>query len=90
MNILRHSGATDINLELFVDGPWLVMNIGDNGKGVSELDVSGSHSFGLMGMRERAHIFGGSVTIKGEEGKGTTVSTRIPLKNQQKVMNENA
>jgi PAS domain S-box-containing protein len=90
LNILRHSGATVMKLELFVDGPWLSMNISDNGKGVSELDVSGSHSFGLMGMRERAHIFGGLVTIKGEDGKGTTVSTRIPFNNQQKEMNEDA
>jgi PAS domain S-box-containing protein len=87
LNILRHSGATDMSLELLVDGSWLAMNISDNGKGVSELEVRGSKSFGLMGMRERAHIFGGTVIIKGEEGKGTTVSTRIPLKKQQNGMN---
>ncbi len=79
-NILRHSNATKMCLELRVKGHWLLMNISDNGIGLSEIDVLDSKSFGLMGMRERAHIFGGSVNIEGEFGKGTTVSTRIPLK----------
>jgi len=79
-NILRHSNATQMHLELTVEGHWLLMNISDNGIGLSEIDVLDSKSFGLMGMRERAHIFGGSVNIEGEFGKGTTVSTRIPLK----------
>ena len=90
MNILRHSNATRMSLELLIDGSWLVMNISDNGKGVSGIDVWGSQSFGLMGMRERAHIFGGTVVIEGEEGKGTTVSTKIPLKKQQNGMNPHA
>ena len=79
-NILRHSNATKMCLELRVKGHWLLMKISDNGIGVSEIDVLDSKSFGLMGMRERAHIFGGSVNIEGDFGKGTTVSTRIPLK----------
>jgi signal transduction histidine kinase len=83
LNILRHSGATAMCLELRTGTSWLLMKISDNGKGVSELEVSNSRSFGLIGMRERAHVFGGKVIIKGEEGKGTTVSTRIPLKKHQ-------
>jgi len=78
-NVLRHSNATEMWLELTVDNSWLLMSIIDNGIGVSELDATGSKSFGLMGMRERAHIFGGTVTIKAKEGKGTTVSTKFPL-----------
>lgn len=81
-NILRHSNATEMWLELSVEGHWLLMNISDNGIGVSEIDVLDSKSFGLMGMRERAHIFGGIVNIEGEFGKGTIVSTKIPLKKQ--------
>ena len=89
-NILRHSGATAMCLQLRTGASWLLMKISDNGKGVSELEVSNSRSFGLMGMRERAHVFGGKVIIKGEEGKGTTVSTRIPLRRHQNGKYEDA
>ena len=78
-NVLRHSKATEVRLELIVNDSSLLMNIIDNGKGISDNEVLGSHSFGLMGMRERAYIFGGTVKIYGEDGKGTTVSVRIPL-----------
>ncbi len=81
-NVLRHSNATQMVVELSVEGHWLLMTISDNGIGVLEIDVLDSKSFGLMGMRERAHIFGGTVTIEGSFGKGTIVSTRIPLKKQ--------
>lgn len=86
-NVLRHSNATEVWLELIVDELWLLMNITDNGKGISDLEVLGSRSFGLMGMRERAHIFGGTVNIQGEEGEGTTVSVRIPLNGRRGKMN---
>jgi signal transduction histidine kinase len=90
LNILRHSSATKMCLELRVGKSWLLMNISDNGIGLPESEVWGSRSFGLMGMRERAHVFGGKVIIKGEAGKGTTVSTRIPLCKQHHGKNEDA
>jgi signal transduction histidine kinase len=77
-------------LELRTGTSWLLMKISDNGKGVSELEVSNSRSFGLIGMRERAHVFGGKVIVEGKEGKGTTVSTRIPLKKKPSGKNEDA
>ncbi len=86
-NILRHSNADEVWVELTVDEPWLSMSIVDNGKGISELEVMGSRSFGLMGMRERAHIFGGAVSIYGNEGKGTTIFATIPLKNKRGQVN---
>jgi len=86
-NVLRHSNATEVRVELTVNDSWLLMNIADNGKGISDLEVLGSRSFGLMGMRERAHIFGGTVTIQGEEGQGTSVSTRIPLDGRRGKVN---
>lgn len=78
-NIFRHANATQVLIKLSINNSSLSMNITDNGKGISDLDLMGSHSFGLMGMRERALIFGGTVNIHGESGKGTTVSTSIPL-----------
>ena len=69
-----------MRLELLLNDPWLQMTISDNGVGISDIDVQGSKSFGLMGMRERAHIFGGTVSITGKEGEGTAVTARLPLK----------
>lgn len=86
-NVLRHSNADQIWVRLKADGSWLSMNIIDNGKGISDLDVLDGRSFGLMGMRERAHIFGGSVNIEGKAGKGTTVSVRIPLNGRRDKVN---
>lgn len=86
-NILRHSNADEVWVELTVDEPWLSMSIVDNGKGISELEVQGSRSFGLMGMRERAHIFDGAVSIYGKEGKGTTIFATIPLNSKQGEVN---
>ena len=86
-NIQRHANATEISLALMVEGAWLSMEITDNGKGISDIELLGSRSFGLMGMRERAHIFGGNVNIQGEEGKGTTVSARIPLSGGRSTVN---
>ena len=51
----------------------------DNGKGVTARDPSGVKSLGLLGMRERALMLDGEVTIVGRRGKGTTVGLRIPL-----------
>jgi signal transduction histidine kinase len=82
-NVLRHSNADTVWVELIVDGHWLLMSIIDNGKGISDLEVLGSRSFGLMGMHERAYILGGNVNIHGKEGKGTNVSTRIPINIKQ-------
>ena len=83
-NVLRHSNASKVDLELAVDDTGLLMKLTDNGKGISDIDIQDSKSFGLIGIRERAHMFGGTVAIVGEEGKGTTVSTRIPLKKNVK------
>jgi signal transduction histidine kinase len=40
-------------------------------------------SYGVMGMRERAFVLGGSVTISGIDGKGTIVTARIPVEDRK-------
>ncbi len=51
----------------------------DNGKGITEAQAYSPESFGLMGMRERAHALGGDVKINGIPGRGTTITVGIPL-----------
>ncbi len=78
-NIARHAHATRVNIRLAVSRGKLILDVQDNGKGVRARDLSGAKSLGLLGMRERAMMLDGEVTIVGRRGKGTTVGLRIPL-----------
>jgi PAS domain S-box-containing protein len=76
-NVVRHAGASKVRIDLTQTDGWMMLAVRDNGRGIAASDVENRHSFGLMGMRERAHVFGGQVSIHGEPGKGTTVQVRI-------------
>jgi signal transduction histidine kinase len=78
-NVARHSGATRVEVSMRSDAGRLVLEVQDNGRGISEAELSGSKSLGLLGMRERATLFGGSVEFSGAGGKGTRVSVVLPL-----------
>jgi PAS domain S-box-containing protein len=78
-NIARHARATRVNIKLAASHGKLILEVEDNGKGVTARDLSGAKSLGLLGMRERAVMLDGEMTIVGRRGKGTTVGLRIPL-----------
>jgi PAS domain S-box-containing protein len=80
-NILRHAQATSVDITMKVEAGEFVLAITDNGRGITEDEKSGSQSLGLLGMRERAHLIGGEIAITGVEGKGTTLTVRIPVSN---------
>ena len=79
-NIVRHAHATNAKIGIKEDDGVIVMTVEDNGKGITEREVYDQKSLGLLGIRERALIFGGEVRITGTRGRGTTVIVRIPLK----------
>jgi signal transduction histidine kinase len=58
------------------DGDATVVRIADDGAGFDP-DAVGSGGLGLTGMRERAVLAGGSVTITSESGRGTAVELRL-------------
>jgi signal transduction histidine kinase len=58
----------------------LSLMVRDNGKGITKKQILDSKSFGLIGMRERVHPWGGAVGIKGTPGKGTTVLVDVPAR----------
>jgi PAS domain S-box-containing protein len=78
-NVARHSQATGVKVELIKSQKFIKLTIKDNGKGIAKEKISGSESFGLMGMRERVTFMGGGISIEGVNGKGTVITARIPL-----------
>jgi signal transduction histidine kinase len=78
-NILRHAQATRINIKIEEKRGEFVLEVEDNGRGIAEDESSRSQSLGLVGMRERAQLVGGRLTISGVAGKGTVLTVRVPL-----------
>jgi signal transduction histidine kinase len=78
-NILRHANATRVDIAADEQLGEFILTIRDNGKGITYEATSRLLSLGLLGMRERAHLIGGTIDIKGIEGKGTTVTLRMPV-----------
>ncbi len=76
-NVARHSGATLLEVNLFVAEDQIHVEITDNGKGIGGLD-SDKPSFGFAGMRERARTLNGTLEIYSKPGEGTSVLLSLP------------
>jgi len=79
-NVARHSRATRVDIELLLSPERVGLEVVDNGVGIADEDLNGKKSLGLLGMNERALLFGGEVKITGTPGHGTRVSVSIPMK----------
>jgi len=78
-NIARHAQASLVETSLEETEGYVVLKVKDNGLGIDKVEASVKDSLGLMGMRERALLFNGELSIEGERQKGTIVTLRIPL-----------
>ena len=81
-NVARHSRATRVDIDLEVSDAEVRLRVQDNGVGITESDLHGRKSLGLLGMHERALLFGGEVSITGAPGHGTRVAVVIPTRNR--------
>jgi signal transduction histidine kinase len=84
-NVARHAHATEVYVRLVKENGDLSMEVRDNGTGISERKLATAQSLGILGMRERALLLGGELTISGIPGKGTTVRVRIPKAGSQRA-----
>jgi PAS domain S-box-containing protein len=82
-NILRHAQATKVNVLIEEEEGEFVLEIRDNGRGITESEKSGTRSLGLLGMRERAHSIGGRIEIIGITGKGSVLLMRLPIQGEK-------
>jgi len=78
-NVARHAAATRVEIRLRARPHELTVEVEDDGRGIRPEAVGAGDSFGLIGMRERAHALGGEVTIGSGDGGGTLVVLRLPL-----------
>jgi signal transduction histidine kinase len=81
-NIQKHAHASSAHVDVLLDADSIKIDITDDGVGyegaVTGPSAEGSH-LGLLGMRERAQMFGGTFSITGASGGGTEIHATLPL-----------
>jgi hypothetical protein len=77
-NVLRHAGATRVDIELGIKGGCVTLEINDDGSGITEAGTMGPGSLGILGMRERAAALGGVLEVAPRAGGGTRVAAWFP------------
>lgn len=87
-NVLKHSQANQVWVELTVEEQNIILTIQDNGSGFpTELDNS-KNGIGLTGLRERLTLVGGKLVISSSASKGTIISARLPLEESRHYKGE--
>ena len=77
-NVRRHAEARQVAVELAVSADFLQLSVVDDGIGFDPTAVQEGH-FGLIGLRERTRLLGGTLNLSTSPGNGTELSVRIPL-----------
>ena len=77
-NIARHAAAGTAWISVTRQRTLTMMEIRDNGRGITDEQVNNRRTMGLLGMRERALTLGGEVRITGARGRGTRVLVLLP------------
>ncbi|MBK1662141.1 GAF domain-containing protein [Paracraurococcus ruber] len=82
-NIVRHAGATRVDIALDLTGQDAVLVVADNGRGFQPAGAAGSRlpgsRLGLLGIRERVAQVGGRVAIDTTPGRGTRLAATVPV-----------
>ena len=88
-NVVRHSGASNVDVELRFEAGNLFMSIEDDGCGIPEGHVVSSTSYGMLGMRERVAQLGGEIYFSGAQDSGFCVTVILPLRADRQTGEEN-
>jgi len=78
-NVARHAQATDVAIDLRLQGPEVVLSIIDNGIGLPSDAMKRAGSWGLKGLRERALLLQGTFSATNGAGGGTHLTLRVPV-----------
>ena len=77
-NVAKHAHASQVFIRLHREHGNIVLEVRDNGRGISDADMQKPKSFGLRGIRERISSLAGSFAIVAAEQGGTRVTLRVP------------
>jgi signal transduction histidine kinase len=78
-NVIKHSQANHVWVELSVDGRNIILTVQDNGVGFPKSDDALKKGIGITSLRERLALVGGELLINSSAAKGTIISARLPL-----------
>jgi PAS domain S-box-containing protein len=78
-NVVRHAQAQNVFVRLTQKVDSIQFSIRDDGRGITKKELIGDTSLGLVGIRERIRMVGGTLTVDGKPGKGTSLSVEVPL-----------
>jgi signal transduction histidine kinase len=82
-NVTRHAEASCVEISLSRCANDIIVEVRDNGRGFDSESATKRKSFGLLGIRERAAVLGGSIDIASFPQQGTTVRVRLPVKRNE-------
>ncbi|MBP2381616.1 sensor histidine kinase [Brachybacterium sacelli] len=77
-NVLRHATASTLRVEAGIEGGQLQLVVADDGRGTD--GVAGSSGVGLVGMRERVRLLGGTLSIRSAPGEGFRMEASMPAR----------
>jgi len=78
-NVAKHAQATRVEIRLALESGILLLEIADNGHGISAEDMNKPKSFGLRGIRERMMGLGGALEIAPNKPVGARIILRAPM-----------
>ena len=78
-NVGRHAQAQTVDIDSVERQGWLYVSVEDDGIGALQQAFESPQAYGIMGMRERARHFGGSIEIDSQPGRGTCMRLSMPL-----------
>jgi len=77
-NVARHAAASALEVSFRSEDGCFILEVRDNGKGIDDAALASPHALGLLGMRERAHLLGGTVAFHRQATGGAIVVVRLP------------
>lgn len=83
-NIVKHAGASEVRVELYMDASQVFLSIQDNGRGFDPRMVK--KGLGFVNMKNRAELFGGSAEICSRSGAGCSLKVRFPIFTEDRIM----
>jgi len=78
-NASKYANCSLVQIELSDAEGVLTVEVTDNGKGISELEMRKPQAFGIRGLHERAKTVGGWLDVSTREGAGTSIILSVPL-----------